>query len=107
MGKFSKRDSFQRKIKTKLWIWDGPSPWYFITVPKSESMEIKKIFGAYHRGWGSIPVSVRIGASNWKTSIFWEKKGTYLLPIKKEIRKTEDIKNGDLISLTLLIENVI
>jgi len=100
-------EEFEREIKTRVWIWDGPSPWYFVTIPKKESSEIKKKFGAYHRGWGSIPVTVTIGGSSWKTSIFWEKKGTYILPIKKEIRRAENIGSGDIITLTLLIENII
>lgn len=93
-------------FKAKVWIYEGPSPWYFITVPKKESAELKKMFGPFHRGWGSIPVLVTIGASSWKTSIFWEKKGTYLLPIKKEIRNAENIGNGDLVTIMIVIENL-
>ena len=100
-------DSLELQIKAKVWIYEGPAPWYFVTVPKKESAELNKKFGSFHRGWGSIPVKVTIGASSWKTSIFWEKKGTYLLPIKKEIRKAENIGNGSLATVNLLIENVI
>ena len=100
-------EPYELRFKAKVWIYEGPSPWYFITVPKKESGELKEMFGPYHRGWGSIPVRVTIGESSWKTSIFWEKKGTYILPIKKEIRRAENIGNGDLVTLGLLIENVI
>lgn len=100
-------EPYEITFKAKVWIYEGPTPWYFITVPEKESAELKKIFGAFHRGWGSIPVSVTIGASSWKTSIFWEKKGTYILPIKKEIRRAENIGNGSLATINLLIENVI
>lgn len=62
------------QFNTKLWIWDGPNPWYFVTVPEKESAKIRKEFRALHRGWGSVPVNVEIGSSKWKTSIFWEKK---------------------------------
>jgi len=75
-----------------------------VTIPKKESGEIKKKFGMFHRGWGSIPVGITLGSTSWKTSIFWEKKGTYLLPIKKEIRKNEKISRGDKISFNLVIE---
>ena len=100
-------DSWEKTIKARLWIYEAPAPWYMITIPLSVSAEIKKKFGMFHRGWGSIPVTVGIGGSSWKTSIFWEKKGTYLLPIKKEIRKNEKITSGDSVELSLLIENVI
>ncbi|MBI2621049.1 MAG: DUF1905 domain-containing protein [Candidatus Levybacteria bacterium] len=100
-------EDFELEIKARVWIWEGTSPWYFVTIPKKESSLIRREFRHVHRGWGSIPVFVRIGKSNCKTSIFWEKKGTYILPIKKEIRHAEKITNGDVIKLSLLIENII
>jgi hypothetical protein len=89
------------KITAKLWIYDGPSPWYFITIPKKEASYIRKEFRDIHGGWGSLPVEVKIGKTSWKTSIFWEKKGTYLLPIKKEVRKIENLTNGSTVKLIL------
>ncbi len=99
-------DEFEVKFKARLWIYEAPAPWYMITVPVKESSGIKYRFGHLHRGWGSIPVIVRIGETSWKTSIFWEKKGTYLLPIKKQIRIKEKITNGDLVEISLIIKNV-
>lgn len=94
-------------FKANLWVWDGPSPWYFVTVPKKESSLIRSRFRQVHRGWGSIPVEVMIGASVWKTSIFWEKKGTYLLPVKKEIRIREKLTVNKKIDLGLKIGDTI
>lgn len=48
------------------------------------------------KGWGSIPVTVTLGKSTWKTSIFPDKKaGTYLLPLKAAVRKKEGVGAGD------------
>lgn len=94
-------------FKSNLWIWDGPAPWYFITVPDKESKEIRTRFRSVHRGWGSIPVEVNIGSSIWKTSIFWEKKGTYLLPIKKEVRTIEKLRPGHKYEVSLNVEEAI
>ncbi len=53
-------------------------------------------------GWGSLPVRATIGITTWKTSIFSNKKTrTYLLPLKAEIRKQENIAEGDDIKVTL------
>ena len=93
-------------FSTKVWIWDGQSPWYFVTVPEEESAKIRKAYRAQHRGWGSIPVQVELGKSKWKTSIFWEKKGTYLLPIKKEVRIREDITNGSNVDVKITIDRL-
>ncbi len=94
-------------FKSNLWIWDGPSPWYFVTVPKDLSEKIRSRFRHVHRGWGSIPVEVNIGGSIWRTSIFWEKKGTYLLPIKKEVRIKENLVANKKIEIGLKIEEII
>ena len=91
-------------FSTKLWIMEAPTPWYLITVPEHESSYIKRMFGHLHRGWGSIPVKVQIGETTWNTSIFWEKKGTYVMPVKKEVRIKEDIKNGDSVKVGLTLE---
>lgn len=88
----------------KLWIWDGPNPWYFITIPIKISTDLRKRYKDVHRGWGSLPVEVFIGKSNWKTSIFWEKRGSYLLPVKKLIRKAEQITNGDKVKVKIIIK---
>ena len=37
---------------------------------------------------------------------FLGEKGTYLLPIKKEVRRAENIGSGNKIILNLLIENI-
>lgn len=95
--------SFEFSFKAKLWIYEAPAPWYMITVPINVSSKIKDRFGHLHRGWGSIPVIVTIGKTNWKTSIFWEKKGTYLLPVKKSVRVKEKISNGDRLEIFLQI----
>lgn len=100
-------DDFEVDFKAKVWIYEAPAPWYMITVPVEVSSQIKKLFGHLHRGWGSIPVTVQIGESNWKTSIFWEKKGTYLLPIKKAIRIKQNITNGSTASVKLFIKNIV
>lgn len=94
-------------FKSNLWIWDGPNPWYFVTVPEEISKNIREQFRHVHRGWGSIPVEVIIGGSVWKTSIFWEKKGTYLLPIKKEVRLKEKLFTNKRIEVGLKIVDVI
>lgn len=95
------------KIRTKVWIWNGPNPWYFVTIPEDESKAIRTEFRGIHRGWGSIPVTVEIGNSSWNTSIFWEKKGTYLLPIKKSIRIKENISNATEVDLNIKIEEIV
>ncbi|MBI2120646.1 MAG: DUF1905 domain-containing protein [Parcubacteria group bacterium] len=94
----------QYKIKEKVWLYPGATPWHFVSVPKKQAGEIKKKFGSNRRGFGSLPVSVTIGKTKWKTSIFPEKKmGEYFLPLKAEVRKKEGIMNGDIIRFIIEI----
>ena len=79
--------------------------WHFVSVPKKQSEGIKKSFGTPKRGWGSIPVIVTIGKTTWKTSIFPDKQSNgYLLPLKSEVRKKEQIFSEDSVSFSLAIQ---
>jgi len=92
-------------FKSKVWVYPGMAGWHFVNLPKKDSREIKKIFGVIAAGWGSLPVVVTVGKTSWKTSIFPDKKsGTYLLPLKAEVRKKEGIKEGDTINFSIEIQ---
>lgn len=91
----------------KCWEWQGKGAWHFITVPKDYSEEIK-FFTENHfgkrRGWGAVRVTVCIGSSEWRTSIFPSKSlEAYILPIKMEVRKKEKIVAEDSVKVRLKI----
>lgn len=87
-----------------MWPYLGMGGWHFLFVPKKQSDEIRKNFALYKKGWGSIPVNVQIRKTSWKTSIFPDKKsGVYLLPLKSQIRKKEDIGADDTVSFSIEI----
>jgi hypothetical protein len=90
------------KVRAKIWLYPGAAAWHFVTIPAAQSARIKKTFGAKRRAWGSLPVTVTLGKTRWKTSIFPDKKaGAYLLPLKADIRKKENVSKGDAVSLLL------
>ena len=78
----------------KVFAWRGPAPFFFVAVPEEESREVRSIAAAVTYGWGMIPVRVRIGATDWRTSLF-PKDGRYLVPLKDAVRKAEGIDEGD------------
>lgn len=91
-------------MREKVVLYPGPTPWHFIYISKAKSAEIKKKFGAKQRGWSSLPVKVTLGKTSWKTSIFFERKSeSYLLPVKAEVRRKEDITYGDEVKFALEI----
>ena len=77
----------------KIWFWMGPAPWYFVTVPSKQCRDLKAISGLVTYGWGMIPVIVRIGKTEWKTSL-WPKDSRYIVPIKTSARKAENLEDG-------------
>lgn len=88
----------------QLWLYGGKASWYFVTVPAEESASVRFFWQRKPRGWGAVPVTVTIGATTWKTSIFPNKQeGTYLLPVKADVRKSESLHLGQDIPVTIKI----
>lgn len=92
----------QIEFSGKVWFWRGPSPFFFVTVPAPQSQELKSISGLVTYGWGMIPVSAQVGATRWKTSLF-PKDGLYLVPLKESVRRAEQIKEGDEVTVHLKV----
>jgi hypothetical protein len=91
-------------FKAKVWVYAGQAAWHFVSVPKKESTRIKALFGGLQRGFGSFPVTVTVGKTSWRTSIFPDSKtGTYLLPIKAEVRKKENLVEDQTIMFTISV----
>ena len=84
----------------RIFFWQGPAPWFFVTVPEKESQDLKAISAIVTYGWGVIPVHVRVGKTEWTTSLF-PKDGLYLVPIKASVRKAEDLEEGDEVTIRL------
>ena len=54
------------------------------------------------RGFGSVKVNARIGETQWKSSVFPQKKSTeWILLVSKKVLKAEDLADGDDVTLQL------
>jgi Domain of unknown function (DUF1905) len=85
-----------------VWFWKGPAPWYFVTVPADECVELEQAAALVSYGWGMIPVAVRIGDTEWTTSL-WPKDGRYVVPLKAEVRAAEGLAEGDTVEVRLTV----
>ncbi len=88
-----------------VWLWSGEGgSWHFITVPAEQSDEIRAHALAERRGFGSVKVQATIDDVTWRTSVFPQKSGGYLLPVKADVRRKASIAAGDeaTVSLELL-----
>ena len=94
----------QYRVRARVWLYPGKGGWHFVNLSPRQSSEIRARFGTDAKGWGSLPVAVRIGQTEWTTSIFPQKtSGTYLFAIKVEVRQKEHIASGDTITADLWI----
>jgi hypothetical protein len=80
------------EIIDTLRVFPGKSAWYYLQTSESLYKKIKQFEEGPRRGFGSMRVRVQINKSIWTTSIFPTKDKIYLLFIKAEIRKTEQLK---------------
>ena len=97
--------SIKYKFKAKLWLYSGASAWHFITLGAALSKKIKAVVKDESSAWGSVKVLVRVKDFEWQTSIFPDTKiGSYLLPVKKQVRKKLSLRENDLISGTITIK---
>lgn len=91
-------------VTAPIWLWsEGKGNWHFLTIPADDAIEIRLESGAsgIRRGFGSIRVEATINGVAWRTSIFPQKSGSYLLPIKAEVRRRAGIAAGDTVTVTL------
>ena len=93
-----------------LWRWaDQPGAsdggaWHFVTVPAGPSVDIRDETEGLTRGFGSVRVEVRIGTTTWRTSVFPDaKSGCYVLPVKKAVRRAEDVEAGEDVAVELTV----
>lgn len=92
----SRADNPAYDFTAPLWEWDAKASWFFVTVPVEISDEIDARTHGLTNGFGSVRVRVRVGGSEWMTSVFPDsKQQAYVLPIKKAVRAAEGIAPGD------------
>lgn len=87
-----------------VWQHDGPGGWYFVTLPQDLSTEIRDLLRAEEEGWGRLKATAVIGKTEWKTAIWFDsKKAAYLLPLKSDVRKKENIALNQTIDLVVFV----
>jgi hypothetical protein len=90
-------------FEAALWRWDArqADSWVFVSLPAEASERIRDQVGP-RPGFGSVRVRASIGGSSWSTSIFPDSaRHSYVLPLKKAVRKAEGLTEGDVAAVTV------
>ena len=91
------------RFTADLWQWQAQGGWFFVTLTREASAVVRER-PRPPRGFGSVRVRATIGGSSWETSVFPDSRsGSFLLPVKKEVRASEDVGEGDPVDLRLEI----
>ena len=80
------------EFEGEVFRWDArlDSNWYFVALPAELSDDIRET-QTHRRGFGGVRVEATIGASTWRTSIFPQAGGVYVLALKRAVREREGI----------------
>jgi len=80
------------EFTAKPWLYYPCSVCPFVALPIEMAKEIRDNLKFLEEGWGRMKATAKIGNSEWDTSIWFDTKHkTYILPLKAEIRKKENI----------------
>jgi hypothetical protein len=82
------------KVRDKIRMFNMEAAWYFIPIPLGKVPDVPK------GGWSSVPVMATIGKTTWRTAMFPIKKEMYFIPLKKEVRKKEELLDGDTVTIS-------
>lgn len=92
------------EFSSKIWKHNADAGWFFVSLPKKISKEIRDNLQWQEEGWGRMKANATIMEFEWNTAIWFDKKlGTYLLPIKAEIRKKAGLNIDDTITVNISI----
>lgn len=87
-------------IHGKVWRWPGDFGWHFVYVDGKIKEKIKKVAKTY--GSGFIKIEAVIGKTSWQTALFpYKKEDCYLISIKQNIRKKEEVFEGDEVKIKI------
>ena len=82
--------------------WTGDAAWHFVRLPVDVAEEIRDALVEPPRGFGSVKVEVRIGATQWSTSVFPDGE-SFVLPLKKAVRHAEGVLADDVVQVELTV----
>src|SRR3981081_580112 len=90
------------KTRSKVWLYDGPGAWRFMTLSGKQSSEIACLAAHCRSAWGSIRVVAKVRRTSWEKRDFPDNKRRGSLPLlKAAVRTKEKIELGTTVAVTI------
>jgi len=94
----------QYAFTAKIWQYEGPNSWYFVSLPQEVSKEIRDNLKWQEEGWGRLKATAKIGTHEWKTAIWFDtKQNTYLLPLKATVRAKCKLEKEQVVDVSVFV----
>lgn len=92
------------RFEGEVFRWEArqDAEWCFVALPVELSADVRET-QTLRRGFGGVRVEARIGGSVWRTSVFPQSDGAYMLPLKRPVRDAEGIGVGDVVEVDLTV----
>ena len=94
------REHFAQRAALWRWVSASGANLFFLrfTGEVAEAISalavMRRLESGRRRGWGALRAEARIGATRWRTSIFPGDGASWLLPVKREVREAEGLREG-------------
>ena len=82
--------------------WRGPAPFLFAPLPDEHVGAVRYAAMTESYGWGVVPVVATIGDTQFTASLF-PRNGSYLLPIKIAVQRSEAVGPGDQVAVRMRV----
>ena len=102
------------QVTAPVLVWRGKADtpdmastvaWHYLAIAGDVAEAMRAAAPGRKAAWGSVYVTVTLGATSWNTSLFPSKDiGGYFLPLKLMVRKKEKLAEGDMVSITLQLQ---
>ncbi len=89
-------------FRAELFQWHGPAPYFWVRLSPEACDYVRDLAGQTTYGWGAVPVRVRVGGTEWETSLL-PREGGYVLPVKNGVRQREDLADGDVLTVGMTV----
>lgn len=88
----------------KIWKHKASGGWFFVSLPRDISKEIREHLKWQEEGWGRMKASAKVNGIEWESAIWFDKKlNTYSLPLKVDIRRKASLNLDEKITVSISI----